>query len=118
MPYLGTNWHQKNTRFSTLPGLLLASTVTTSIRLEMTLKVEIDKGLLGTRCFDYHISASASISSVRAASGYVPFPSKTDTSSAAVTGSDVDFDLINKAHGLGLSGRDCAKVLCGTRDST
>ena len=98
MSHLGTDGDQMNTRFSTPPGLLLAATVTTSGRFEMTLEVEIDKGLLGTCGFDYHISASAAIAAVRTASGYVLFPSKTDTSPAAVTGSDVDFDLVNKAH--------------------
>jgi hypothetical protein len=99
IPHLGPNRHQKNTSFSAFPGLLLAATVTTSIRSEVTLKVEVYKSLLGTCGFDYHISASAPVSAVRAASRYILFPSKTDTSPATVTSSDVDFDLINKAHG-------------------
>jgi hypothetical protein len=99
IPHLGTNRHPKNTRFSTFPSLLLAATVSTSSRSEVTLKMEVHKSLLGACGCDYHISASAAVPAVRTASRYILFPSKTDTSPAAVTSSDVDFDLVNKAHG-------------------
>jgi hypothetical protein len=65
----------------------------------VTFEMKIQEGLLGTRGFDYHITAFATISAIRAASRHVLFAAKTDTSFPAVAGPDVDFDLINKTHG-------------------
>jgi hypothetical protein len=55
--------------------------------------------LLGACGSEYHITAFATISAIRAASRHVFFAAETDTSFTAVSGPDVDFDLVNKTHG-------------------
>ena len=99
IPHLGPYRHLKNEGFSTLPCLLFAATVTTSGRFEMTLEMKIEEGLFYTSGFDYHITALAPISTIRTAFGDVFFAAKTHTTTAAVTGPDVDFDLVDKTHG-------------------
>jgi hypothetical protein len=97
--HLGANWHLKNERFTISASLLFAAAMTTSGRFEVTLEMKIEEGLFDTCGFDYHITALAPISTVRTSFGHVFFTTKTNTTSAAVTGPDVDFDLVNKTHG-------------------
>jgi hypothetical protein len=61
--------------------------------------MKIQEGLLATCGSEYHITAFATISAIRATSRHVFFAAKTDTSFAAVAGPNVDFDLVNKTHG-------------------
>jgi hypothetical protein len=99
IPHLGAHWNRKNAGFTASACLLFAEAIGTSGRFEMTLEMKIEEGLFGTCGLDHHITAFATISTVRTASGNIFFPSKTDASTAAVTGPDVDLDLVNKTHG-------------------
>jgi hypothetical protein len=99
VPHLGAHWHLKNEGFTISASLLFAAAMGTSGRFELTLEMKIEEGLLDTCGFDYHITAFAPVSAVRTAFGHVFFATKTDTTTAAVTGPDVDFDLVDKTHG-------------------
>jgi hypothetical protein len=97
--HLGANRHQYSKLFTALASLLFSAAVGAPGRLEVTLEVKIEEGLFGTCGLDYNITALASISAVRTASRHIFLAPKTDTAFAAVTGPNVDFDLINKTHG-------------------
>jgi hypothetical protein len=68
-------------------------------RLEVTLEVKIEEGLFVACGFDHHITAAATISTIRTASRYVLFTSETNASFAAVASLNVNLDLIDKTHG-------------------
>jgi hypothetical protein len=99
IPHLRAHRNLKNAGLTTSARLLFAAAIGTSGRFEVTLEMKIEEGLFGTCGFDHHITAFATISTVRTASGNIFFPSKTDAATAAVTGPDVDLDLVNKTHG-------------------
>jgi len=99
VPYFGAHWHLNNEGFTISASLLFAAAMGTSGRFELTLKMKIKEGLFDTCGFDYHITAFAPVSTVRTAFGHVFFATKADTTTAAVTGTDVDFDLVDKTHG-------------------
>jgi hypothetical protein len=65
----------------------------------MMLEVEIEEGLFGTSGLEHHITALATISTIRTASRHVFLAPKADAAIAAIAGPHVDFDLINKTHG-------------------
>jgi hypothetical protein len=98
-PYLGANRNQEDEIVTAPAGLLFAAAVCASGRLKMSLEVKIEEGLFGMGGFDHHITALAAISPIRTASGNIFLSSKTDAAIAAVSGPNVDLDLINKAHG-------------------
>jgi hypothetical protein len=99
IPHLGPHRHLKNEGFTISAGLLFAAAMITPGRFEVTLEVKIEEGLFGTSGFDYHITAFAPVSTVRTTFGQVFFAPEADTAVTAVTGPDVDFDLVNKTHG-------------------
>jgi hypothetical protein len=99
VPHLGAHRHLYNEGFTTSASLLFAAAMGTSGRFELTLEMEIKEGLFDTCGFDYHITAFAPVSTVRTAFGHVFFATKTYTTTASVTGTDVDFDLVDKTHG-------------------
>jgi hypothetical protein len=97
--YLSSHRDEESAVLSALASLLFAAADGAPIRFELTLEMKIQEGLLGTCGFYYYITAFATISAIRAASGHVLFAAETDTSFPAVSSPDVDFDLINKTHG-------------------
>jgi hypothetical protein len=98
IPHLGAHRHRKNEGFTIFASLLFAAAMITSGRFEVTLEMKIEEGLFDTCGFDYYITALAPVSTVRTAFGHVFFAPETDTTTAAVTGPDVDSDLVNKTH--------------------
>jgi hypothetical protein len=96
---LSAHRYQQRVIITAFASLLFAATVGSTGRLEVTLEVEIKEGLFSTCGLEHHITAFATISTIRATARHVFFTSKTNAPLAAVTGPNVDLDLINKTHG-------------------
>jgi hypothetical protein len=68
-------------------------------RLEVALEVKVKEGLFSTCGLDHHITALATVTTIRTAPRHVLFTPETNAALAAVPGPNVDLDLIDKTHG-------------------
>jgi hypothetical protein len=97
--HLGAHRNQQSAIITAFASLLFAAAMCSPGRFEVTLEMEIKEGLFGSCGSNHHITALAAIPTIRTTPWHILFSSETNTSSATVTGPNVDLNLIDKTHG-------------------